>query len=147
MNGVHDMGGMHGMGLIQYTKDETPFHAQWEGRVHAMLTAVRATEKLRLGARPLIENIPAGEYLRMSYYERFLTSIIEGVVASDLVTRGEIENGRPENATVDPPLAVSPEGALKSLFAIPATRRNVPLVARSQAGQRRDTTGRAVLGA
>jgi nitrile hydratase subunit beta len=57
------------------------------------------------------------------------------VVASDLVTRGEIENGRPENATVDPRLAVSPEGALKSLFAIAATRRDVPMVARFQAGQ------------
>ncbi len=26
MNGVHDMGGMHGMGPIKYEKDEPVFH-------------------------------------------------------------------------------------------------------------------------
>ena len=31
MNGVHDMGGMHGMGPIQYEKNEPVFHARWEG--------------------------------------------------------------------------------------------------------------------
>ena len=31
MNGVHDMGGMHGMGPIEYEKDEPVFHAEWEG--------------------------------------------------------------------------------------------------------------------
>ena len=135
MNGIHDMGGMHGMGPIQYTKDETMFHAPWEGRVHAMVTAVRATDKLRLGLRPPIENIPAADYLRMSYYERFLTSIIEGLVASDLVTRAEIENGRPDKPSADPPLAVLPQGALKALFAVPPTRRDVAVPARFETGQ------------
>ena len=136
MNGIHDMGGMHGMGPIQYTKDETMFHAPWEGRVQAIVTAVRATDKLHLGLRPPIENIPAADYLRMGYYERFLTSIIESVVESDLVTRAEIENGRPNQASVGAPLAVSPEGALKALFAVPATRRNLPVAARFQTGQK-----------
>jgi nitrile hydratase len=136
MNGIHDMGGMHGMGPIEYTKDEMMFHAPWEGRVHAMVSAVRAADKLQLGLRPPIENIPAADYLRMSYYERFLTSIIEGMVESDLVTRAEIENGRPDRASVGAPLAVSPEGALKALFAVPATRRNLPVAARFQTGQK-----------
>jgi hypothetical protein len=33
MNGVHDMGGMQGMGPVPYEKDEPVFHAPWEGRV------------------------------------------------------------------------------------------------------------------
>ena len=33
MNGIHDMGGVHGMGPIQYEKNEPVFHAHWEGRV------------------------------------------------------------------------------------------------------------------
>ena len=33
MNGVHDMGGMHGMGPIQYESNEPVFHEPWEARV------------------------------------------------------------------------------------------------------------------
>ena len=33
MNGVHDMGGMHGFGPVTPEKDEPVFHAAWEGRV------------------------------------------------------------------------------------------------------------------
>jgi nitrile hydratase subunit beta len=135
MNGAHDMGGMHGMGAIEYTKTEPVYHAPWEGRMHAMLTAVGATGKLRLGVRPPIESIPAAEYLRMSYYERFLTSLIERMVASDLVTRAEIENGRPEKGSADAVLAVSAASAVAALLKNPEPRRNVPVAARFRAGQ------------
>jgi len=30
MNGVHDMGGMHGMGPIKADKSEPVFHAPWK---------------------------------------------------------------------------------------------------------------------
>ena len=30
MNGVHDMGGLQGMGPVQTEKDEPVFHAPWE---------------------------------------------------------------------------------------------------------------------
>ena len=42
MNGVHDMGGMHGMGPVKHEKDEPVFHAPWEGRVYAMTRVVSA---------------------------------------------------------------------------------------------------------
>jgi nitrile hydratase beta subunit len=135
MNGIHDMGGMHGMGAIEIAKMEPVFHAAWEGRVYAMLIAVETTGRLRLGLRPPIESIPAAEYLRMSYYERFLTSLTERMVASDVVTCAEIENGRPDTASAGAPLAVSPEAALKAMFAVPAARRDVPVPPRFQTGQ------------
>jgi nitrile hydratase beta subunit len=135
MNGIHDMGGMHGMGAIQYEKNEPPYHAPWEARVHAMSSAVGATGKLRLGLRPPIENIPAVEYLRMSYYEKWLTALIERMVASDLVTRAEIENSRPEKTSANPALAVSPADAVAALFRVPGARRNQPIAARFQTGQ------------
>jgi nitrile hydratase beta subunit len=135
MNGIHDMGGMHGMGAVQYEKNEPPYHASWEARVHAMSSAMGATGKLRLGLRPPIENIPAAEYLRMSYYEKWLTSLIERLVASDLIARAEVENGRPDKASTPTALAVSPADALAALFRIPGVRRNQPIAARFQAGQ------------
>ena len=33
MNGVHDIGGMHGFGPIVREDDEPVFHADWEARV------------------------------------------------------------------------------------------------------------------
>ena len=33
MDGVHDMGGMHGFGPIPYEKDQDAFHHDWERRV------------------------------------------------------------------------------------------------------------------
>ena len=39
MNGVHDMGGMHGMGPIDAKPEEPVFHAEWERRTLALLFA------------------------------------------------------------------------------------------------------------
>ena len=45
MNGIHDMGGMHGMGPIERETDEPVFHARWESRVFALNRAVGAWGK------------------------------------------------------------------------------------------------------
>ena len=134
MNGIHDMGGMQDMGPIKYEKNEPVFHAPWEGRVYAMSAAVTATGKLRLGLRPPIENLPAGEYLRMSYYELWLTSLTERLVASELVTRTEIESGRAALGSTKAALAVSPADAVTAIFRIPA-RRKEWVAPRFQTGQ------------
>lgn len=94
MNGIHDMGGMQDMGPIQIENNEPVFHEPWEGRVYAMMRAVAATNNLRVALRPPMEEIPPLEYLRMSYYERWLKSLVDRMVGSDLVTRAEIETGR-----------------------------------------------------
>jgi nitrile hydratase len=135
MNGVHDMGGMQDMGAIEYAKTEPAFHERWEGRIYAMSYAVQGTGKLRLGLRPPMETIPPGEYLRMSYYERWITSITERMVASDLVTAAEIKSGRPDAGSVKATFALSPTDAVAAQFKIPATRRDLPVAARFQPGQ------------
>src|SRR5262249_54368530 len=95
MNGVHDMGGMHGMGPIAYETNEPVFHAAWEGRVFALNRAVGAFGRWNIDAsRYQRELIAPAEYLRMSYYERFLAGLIELMVEKGLVTRGEVETGR-----------------------------------------------------
>ena len=33
MDGIHDMGGMHGFGPIEVEENEPAFHEPWEGRV------------------------------------------------------------------------------------------------------------------
>ena len=129
MNGVHDMGGMHGMGPIQYEKDEPVFHAPWEGRAFALNRAMAAWGKWNIDAsRHGIEQIPAAEYLRMSYYEKWTTRLIELLVKSGLVTRAEIETGKPArgSTTATPPLATNRTTA----------KRDLPLAPDFRVGQR-----------
>jgi nitrile hydratase subunit beta len=115
MNGVHDMGGMQGMGPIDYERNEPVFHEAWEGRVYAITRALGAWGKWNIDAtRYQIELIPPADYLRMSYYERWLTRIVEGLVKQGLATREEIETGKPapdaQNATA--PLDAAPLDAV-----------------------------------
>ena len=60
MNGVHDMGGMHGFGKVEPEPNEPPFHAPWEGRVLAMQRAIRFTRAWNIDmSRDAQERLPA----------------------------------------------------------------------------------------
>jgi nitrile hydratase len=94
MNGVHDMGGQHGMGPVHYENDEPVFHEAWEGRVYAMTRAMGAWRKWNIDAgRYALEVMPPVEYLRMSYYERWLTRLEGFIVRFGLVTSDEQRSG------------------------------------------------------
>jgi nitrile hydratase subunit beta len=110
MNGVHDLGGMHGMGPIQPETNEPVFHARWEARVFAITRAMGAWRKWNIDAsRHQRELIPGPRALSMSYYEKWLAGLIELMVAKGLVTRAEIDSGRasPGAPKVTPALAAA----------------------------------------
>ncbi|MGH6692267.1 MAG: nitrile hydratase subunit beta, partial [Gammaproteobacteria bacterium] len=95
MNGVHDMGGRQGMGPVRYEENEPVFHARWEGRVWALNRAMAAWRRWNLDAfRYSIEVLPAADYLRMSYYERWGVSLEARLVKYGLVTQEEMESGK-----------------------------------------------------
>jgi nitrile hydratase len=90
------MGGMQDMGPVQAEKNEPVFHHTWEGRVFAINRAIGAWGKWNIDAtRRAIELLPPADYLRMSYYEKWLTSKLELLVECGLVTREELETGKP----------------------------------------------------
>src|SRR5262245_24415930 len=92
MNGIHDMGGMHGFGRVEIEKDEPVFHAEWEGRVMGILRQVRQLPgKQPSSARPLIESMEPVRYLMVSYYERFLHALEIQAVEKGLVTKEELD--------------------------------------------------------
>ena len=96
MNGVHDMGGMHGLGPVELEKDEPLFHAPWEARALALTLAMGGWGKWNIDAsRHERELIPGEEYLRMSYYEKWIAGLIELMVSTGLVTREEVASGKP----------------------------------------------------
>ena len=135
MNGVHDMGGMQGMGDLGYERDEPMFHARWEGRVGALRIAMGAHGKWR-GIRTKIESIPGANYLRMSYYERWLTALTERIVESGLATRDEIETGRAEPGAPRATPALSAAAAREAPLRPPRTELDLKIPARFVPGQR-----------
>jgi len=137
MNGVHDMGGMHGMGPIQLEKNEPVFHARWEARVFALNRLVGAWGKWNIDAsRHVKELIPPAEYFRISYYEKFLVGMTELLVNSGLVTRAELESGKParDSKKMNPPLTVD-KVPLFVARGVPASR-DVTVEAKFRVGQR-----------
>jgi len=137
MNGVHDMGGMQGLGPIPYEKDEPVFHEPWEGRVFALNRAIGAFRKWNLDAsRHQLEHLPAADYLRMSYYEKWAARIDVQLGKYNLLTREELESGKPSAGSPKqtPPLTV--EAALAGIRRGAPASRNVPAVAHFQVGQR-----------
>ena len=95
MNSVHDMGGMHGTGPIEPEPNEPVFHEPWEGRVYALGSSLRRWGRGRNWGsfRFELESIPAADYLRMSYYERWFTVRLNRLLRSNLVSEAELEAG------------------------------------------------------
>ena len=136
MNGVHDMGGMHGMGPIEYENNEPVFHAPWEGRAFALNRAMGTWRKWNLDAsRHGIERLAPAEYLRMSYYEKWTARLEKLMVEHGLVTPEEMATGKPSpgSSKATPPLTAEQVPALGK--GRPASR-NVAVTPLFQVGQR-----------
>ena len=110
MNGVHDMGGMHGMGPIAPEPNEPVFHERWEARVYALNRAIGVFGKWNIDAgRHSRERIPPADYLRMSYYEKWLVGLTMLLTESGLATQAELESGRPAPSSVKASPALTAE--------------------------------------
>ena len=132
MNSVHDMGGMHGMGPIEYDKHEPVFHEPWEDRAWALVrTMGRWGRPKTRSFRYELELIPAADYLRMSYYERFISLLVERLVRSNLVTPAELESGRPDPGSPNP----APPQAPAARSVVGAIRRDERVKPRFKVGQ------------
>ncbi|HSI01153.1 MAG TPA: nitrile hydratase subunit beta [Reyranella sp.] len=138
MNGAHDMGGMHGFGPVRPEANEPVFHAPWEARVLAIRRAIGAWRKWNIDAgRHSIETLPAADYLRFTYYEKWLASAIKMLLGAGLITQRELETGRRDPAI---PVATPPLTADKVL---PGIRAGSP-TARETNARPRFANGQAV---
>ena len=92
MNGVHDLGGMHGFGPVEREENEPLFHAAWEARVAGINGVVRARKYFNIDEfRHGIECLPPADYLRSSYYERWLATVEHNLIRQGYLTAGELE--------------------------------------------------------
>jgi len=110
MNSIHDMGGMHGLGPVVPETNEPVWHTSWESRVFAMNMALGAWRRWNIDAgRHVLERMPAADYLRASYYEKWLYGAFRKALQFGLITRAEAETGQPDPSapTATPPLAAA----------------------------------------
>jgi nitrile hydratase subunit beta len=94
MNGIHDMGGMHGFGPVAPERDEPVFHGDWEGRVLALNRAMAYAKLWSIDeSRAAIEVLPADVYLTRSYYEKWLLRLKKLLIDRDLIGADELASG------------------------------------------------------
>lgn len=99
MNGVHDLGGMHGMGPINPEANEPVFHDEWERRVFAVTIATFGGGNYHVDQfRHAIERMGAANYLATSYYEHWLHMVETLMVENGSISREELDARQAELA-------------------------------------------------
>jgi len=136
MDGIHDMGGMHGFGKVEPEPDEPVFHAAWEARCLALNRAMGVVGAWTIDeGRFGIEELPPAVYLARSYYGKWALRLENMVVERGFAGADEIAAGH----------ALRPGKALKRTFDLAAVARSLargsfgreaPVPARFKVGDR-----------
>jgi nitrile hydratase subunit beta len=87
MNGLHDMGGWHGLGAVEVEAHEPVFHQRWEARVFAMMVIFdRNIDR----SRHAVERLDPVTYLKDGYYGRWLAAFERSLIEVGVVSRAEL---------------------------------------------------------
>ena len=87
MDGIHDMGGMHGFGPIEREVNEPAFHEPWEGRVLGIARTMKSP--IPGGARFAIEKLDPAFYLASSYFEKWMQARVNALIESGVIDPSE----------------------------------------------------------
>ena len=108
MDGVHDMGGMHGFGPVP--EDDAQFHADWERVVYGMDKIAKAEGAFNIDEkRHAIERMDPADYLGSTYFERWLDGLERLLVEKEYVTEAELAAARERIDGAAEPDAAVPE--------------------------------------
>jgi nitrile hydratase subunit beta len=135
MDGVHDLGGVHGFGPVEREENEPPFHAPWEAAVVAIMRATLGRSFNLDEFRHAVERMDPAHYLGSSYYEHWLDGIARVLTEKGVVSRDELEartaffqerSGAPATAALTAPpvvptaaLGMIPETSVREVGATP----------------------------
>lgn len=92
MNGVHDLGGMHGFGAVEREDPDPPFHAPWERTVNAlnrtmMLIGIYNIDEMRHA----IERMEPAHYLASGYYEHWFDMLERLLTERGVIAPAELD--------------------------------------------------------
>jgi nitrile hydratase subunit beta len=91
MDGIHDLGGFQGFGLVEVEVDEPLFRSEWERRIFRLVMAAMLSGQLGGKLRYAVERIDPETYLTSSYYERWLTGVATVLVEAGVLDRGDLD--------------------------------------------------------
>ncbi len=111
MNGVHDLGGMHGFGQVELHDPALRFEYPWEPAVVAMQSAMEGCVTNIDEFRHAIERMDPVHYLGSTYFEHWVESILASCIEHGLVTEGAFA-AREEAVRDGRASAVSPAAAM-----------------------------------
>jgi len=94
MNGLHDIGGMQGLGPVPREADEPVFHAEWEKRVFALMVSTLGGGAFNAGEfrHAVNERLDQSQYLALDYYERWIQGIEMLLIEKGLITQDELKD-------------------------------------------------------
>lgn len=97
MNGVHDIGGMHGFGPVD-VDDDAAFHDEWEKAVFAVEKLLRYQSLYGVDEkRHALERLDPVTYLDASYFERWALGSEKLLLETDTVTGEELASAIEEH--------------------------------------------------
>jgi nitrile hydratase subunit beta len=122
IDGIHDMGGMHGFGPVVVPGCDEAYEEQWEVRTFAMSTIVGIEGLGQGGGRPIREEMEPSHYLQASYYERWLWSTEQRLLRKGTIALGEVDGwverllaGAPVPQRLDPAQAARDRAAVSEM--------------------------------
>lgn len=116
MDGVHDLGGRHGLGAINPEPDEPVFHYDWERSILVMFPAMAMAGAFNLDQfRSGMEQIPPAEYLQATYYEHWLHSMIHYGTEAGIIDPEDLQ--RRTRHYLDNPQESAPKAAKPDMVA------------------------------
>ena len=129
---------MQGFGAVVVPGGERGYHERWELRVFAMSLLVGLERLASSSGRRMRELMPPDEYLRASYYERWLWSNERRLERKGTIAAGDVERWLERlRAGESPPRHEDPAQAARACAAIVSAVREAPVAeARFQVGDR-----------
>ncbi|HEV3364463.1 MAG TPA: nitrile hydratase subunit beta, partial [Acidimicrobiia bacterium] len=135
MNGVHDVGGLHGFGPVQPEPDEPVFHDAWERRLLALHVSLGLGGSWTLDEfRHARETLPPAQFLAAGYYETVLSAVERLATTHGLVGPDELAGGRSLRTDGPPPRPLTADRAGDALRRGNPSAREAPRPARFTVG-------------
>jgi len=126
MDGIHDMGGMHGLGPIEYEADEPVFHRDWEARMFGIAKAATGHPDWNIDySRFARECMPPELYLTLSYYDHWYYSQAVMYLEAGMLTAEELRSGHSQSAAPPRDDAMGPDVPRNSLYKGADSRREI----------------------
>lgn len=92
MNGIHDMGGLHGFGPVEVDPEEPVFTTEWGSRIFCMTQVIDGLGIWNLDEhRHEIELMAPEDYVAHSYYGRWLFAMERILDRRNILKREEVD--------------------------------------------------------